>query len=361
MIEKNKKINLIPIGASWRKKVDKIKEYERLTKERFNYGDFISSFMPLFEFEQGQKLKHKLLKEYKNKLIEEIFNGEILETKKGPCYCLTNDSDVKIIKPDSDTARGKILGCTKLLYGIGDFKQQRLKESGFNTIADLINHPVYGKEAKDLMILLEQVDTLGLMEVCYRWLPKSHPLVFSLTGFHNLEDFIFLDIETMGLHSRPIILFGIAYFQKDRLCIKQYLLRSIADESAALMATLTHVKPNTVFISYNGKSYDIPYIMERAAFYRLRTQLDHPHFDLLHFSRRLWRGKLPDCSLKTIEEEVIGVKRTDDVPSALIPDFYATYLREDNPGPLVPIVEHNRHDLIALAQVFSLLWQQMDK
>ncbi|HID94242.1 MAG TPA: exonuclease, partial [bacterium (Candidatus Stahlbacteria)] len=42
-------------------------------------------------------------------------------------------------------------------------------------------------------------------------------------------------------------------------------------------------------------------------------------------------------------------------PAALVPDFYATYLRTKNVGPLIAIIEHNRDDLITLASVFSKL------
>lgn len=357
MKKPNRKKIFAKIGEKWRKTADKIKEYEKITKEKLEHTDFVSMDISPEEYRQGKILKSKLLRQYKGKTFEEIFDGEIIRTKKGLCFCLSNKSKVKFVKPDYNTTRERVLSCLKFLYGIGDYTQQRLKECGYNTIADLTKHPTHSSEAKNIIRMLNQSNTRSLMEVIYRWFPKSDPLVFCLSGFHSLEDFVFLDIETMGLHTRPIILFGVASIVNDTLSVKQYLLRSISDEPAALMATLSHIKPNAVFITFNGKTFDIPYLRERAAFYRIRAQIDHPHFDLLHFSRRAWRNKLPDCRLMTIEREEIGIRRKDDVPGSMVPEFYATYLREDNPGPLVPIVEHNRRDVITLAHIFSLLWK----
>jgi uncharacterized protein YprB with RNaseH-like and TPR domain len=36
----------------------------------------------------------------------------------------------------------------------------------------------------------------------------------------------------------------------------------------------------------------------------------------------------------------------------MVPEFYETYLRSGNCGPLVPIVEHNRQDVISTARLF---------
>jgi hypothetical protein len=39
----------------------------------------------------------------------------------------------------------------------------------------------------------------------------------------------------------------------------------------------------------------------------------------------------------------------------MVPEFYNLYRRTGNPGPLVPVVEHNRQDLISLVRLFALL------
>ena len=77
-----------------------------------------------------------------------------------------------------------------------------------------------------------------------------------------------------------------------------------------------------------------------------------PHFDVLHFSRRQWKDQFPSLRLSALEREILGITRNDDVPGQMVPEFYETYLRTGNCGPLVPIVEHNRQDVVSLALLF---------
>lgn len=93
----------------------------------------------------------------------------------------------------------------------------------------------------------------------------------------------------------------------------------------------------------------------------MKSNLDRHHLDLLHFSRRFWGQKLPNCRLNTIERHLFGMEREDDVPSALVPDFYLTYRKKNNIGPLIPIIEHNRQDIITLARILSKLYGKLDQ
>jgi hypothetical protein len=79
------------------------------------------------------------------------------------------------------------------------------------------------------------------------------------------------------------------------------------------------------------------------------------HFDLLHFCRRAWRDELEGCSLRSIEQTILGTSRETDLPGELVPEFYYEYLRTGNAGFLKPIVDHNRQDVQSLVNVFSSL------
>ena len=114
------------------------------------------------------------------------------------------------------------------------------------------------------------------------------------------------------------------------------------------------------YISFNGKSFDIPYISERAAYYGMPVNLNQPHFDLLHFSRRRWAGSLPNVRLSTLERQILGISRAVDIPGSLVPEFYEAFLRTGNCGPLVPIVDHNRQDLISLGFLLQTLLEDLD-
>ena len=185
---------------------------------------------------------------------------------------------------------------------------------------------------------------------------KSHPLVLGTAGFHEPGDFVFLDIETLGLFSRPIILFGVGRMDCGELVVHQYLLRDIGEEQAALIATCGHLSgDHAALVTFNGKSFDLPYIRDRLAYYGMGNDTRIPHFDVLHFSRRRWRDHFPSLRLCVLEHEVCGISREEDIPGQMVPEFYETYLNTNNCGPLVPIIEHNKQDVVSLAMLFFRL------
>ena len=57
----------------------------------------------------------------------------------------------------------------------------------------------------------------------------------------------------------------------------------------------------------------------------------------------------------TLEARILGITRDEDLPGALVPEWYCRYMETKNPGPLVPIVEHNRQDVISLAFLLERL------
>ena len=181
-------------------------------------------------------------------------------------------------------------------------------------------------------------------------------MLLGTAGFHEPEDYVFLDIETLGLFSRPIILFGVGTIENGKLVIHQYLLRDIDEEQAALIATMEHLSgDHPVLVTFNGKSFDYPYLQDRLAYYGMRSTSRITHYDVLHFSRRRWKRMLPSLRLSVLEREILGICRTDDIPGAMVPEFYETFLKTKNCGPLVPIVEHNRQDVVSLALLFCRL------
>jgi uncharacterized protein YprB with RNaseH-like and TPR domain len=167
---------------------------------------------------------------------------------------------------------------------------------------------------------------------------------------------LILDIETMGFSSVPIILIGLARIKDNNILIDQYLSRNMREEPAMLMALVRCMRKNDTVITFNGGRFDIPFIEERFSFHSIKESLyTKTHHDALPLSRRAWKKKLPNCKLGTLEKYILNLERKDDIPSRSVPNFYNTYIRQNNVGPLVPIISHNKQDLITLAMIFSKL------
>jgi len=164
-------------------------------------------------------------------------------------------------------------------------------------------------------------------------------------------DIIFLDLETTGLSSSPLFLIGIMVVENQDLVVRQYFARDYSQERAAVSLFFQCAARHRLLVSFNGKSFDFPYVRIRAAANGLACPFDPAHLDLLHAARRIWRRKLPDCKLQTLETFICGRSRRGDIPGHLIPDAYHAYVRTGNAADMVQVLEHNFLDLVTMADL----------
>jgi uncharacterized protein YprB with RNaseH-like and TPR domain len=169
------------------------------------------------------------------------------------------------------------------------------------------------------------------------------------------EDLLFVDLETTGLGSSPLFLIGTLVWEGDDLIAKQYLARHYGEEAAVTQLFAEQLRGKRLLVTFNGKSFDLPYVRVRAAAHRIRLGAEPPHFDLLHVCRRHWRGRLPNCKLQTLERHLCGRARTGDIPGADIPDAYHAYVRTENAAAIVDILHHNLLDLATMAELLTRL------
>jgi uncharacterized protein YprB with RNaseH-like and TPR domain len=301
--------------------------------------------------------REQLRRDYEGLPFEKVLPGDVVENDYGACYRMTATARGALRRGDAEQARQELLGSVELVRGIRQRTRTRLEEQGFKTLADLENHPRFSGESRRIRELLEAGSAEELTEVIGARLSKSHPSVLGLSGLHADADFLFLDLETMGLFAgQPLVVAGLAKLAPDNaVAVEQYVVRDFPDELALLAEVNQQVGAHTVMVTYNGKSFDLPFLIGRSAYYGIKLKPPRVHFDLLHFSRRAWRGALDGCSLRSIEQAILGLSRETDLPGELVPEFYYEYLRTGNAGFLKPIVDHNRQDVESLVNVFSAL------
>jgi len=328
-----------------------------LIKNKFNQHIIFSknNGYDFMEYEDAYKLKEKLLIENQGKLLDELFKGKEISTSSGTCYTIKNNSPLNFSTLSPQKAKEKILSDLKVLNGIGIVREQKLKEEGYKTIEDLINHEKFSGEASKFLKIVCNHDKYEIEDWICQFYPKSHPLVLFSSSFSEYDDYIFLDIETLGLFNKPIILLGLAKVSGSKINVKQYLSRDIGEEKAVLDAFISDIDDESVFVTFNGQTFDLPYIINRMKYLNINKKIKRPHYDMLHYSRKQWRDELMNCKLTTLEKHLFNIIRVDDVPSGLVPQFYETYAKTGNIGPLIPIIEHNQQDIITLAMIFSKL------
>ena len=169
----------------------------------------------------------------------------------------------------------------------------------------------------------------------------------------------FLDTETTGLAGGTgtcPFLIGVGAVEDDGFQVRLFFMRDYDEEPAMLHALAEYLGRFDLLITYNGKSFDAPLLETRYKLKRQRNPLARMgHVDLLHAARRVWRERMPNCRLGTLEFEILGVERQGDVPGSLIPQRYFDFLRSRHPGPLKPVFHHNVLDIVSLACLASVL------
>jgi len=176
----------------------------------------------------------------------------------------------------------------------------------------------------------------------------------------DLESLIFLDTETTGLSggtgTMPFMI-GAGRFIKNQFVVEQFFVRNPAEEIAQLAALSEFVEGVEGIVTYNGKSFDLPIINTRYIMQRLSNPFTAiAHFDLLHFTRRIWKSRLGQCNLGNIETHVLGFQREQaDIPGYLVPDFYREYLFTGDATHMPGIFYHNEVDVLSLSALFSWL------
>jgi uncharacterized protein YprB with RNaseH-like and TPR domain len=304
-----------------------------------------------------------LVEKYQGKNLEEIYqNYQLIKNQMGEFvkfFWLEKEipNDIKLRRTQK-----KILSNLKVVSYIGDNIEQKLKRRGIETLFDLKYHLNFSSLASQLLTLIKKKD--------YKSLSRYRQINDLDLGFcFNIEDFLFLDIETLGIIDSPIILVGIGWFYNNSFEIHQLFAREIEEEIAICEYLKSQIFPKfKCFITYNGKTFDIPYLASRFLYYfdenPMISEEDPPyeksntkfhHIDLYHHCRRLYKGKYENYTLTTMEEKLLDLARDNNLPSNLVGHCYRKY--RENPeryvGLIKEIIEHNYYDIYSMPLILK--------
>ncbi len=175
----------------------------------------------------------------------------------------------------------------------------------------------------------------------------------------------FFDTETTGLSGGAgtwIFLMGLSRLQRTPqgivLALRQFFLEDLGGEADFVDLIEQELAGVDLLVSYNGASFDLPllktrWIMNGREFPLIR------HFDCLHPARRFWRTLCGKANLGSIEAEILGVVRIDDIPGAMVPRLYLDYLKQ-GAGPdfsrhLDGVFLHHLQDMVSLAAIYLVI------
>jgi uncharacterized protein YprB with RNaseH-like and TPR domain len=296
------------------------------------------------------------LLETSTRILEEAFSLDGLPNLSGGLLHLEQRTRVDLTLPPVEVICTQLDRTLRLVFGIGPHHDEALRREGFQTLSQLRSHPRWGRESTRIL------ETWGdppraevVFESLRAWLPASHALALVSLGLLPRDGLLFFDLETLGLSNAPVFLIAVARLEGNILVVRQFLATSLAEERALLERFAEELETASALVSYNGKSFDWGFLRERFAYYGLPLREVPIHVDLLHHVRRRFATRLEDAHLGTVESHLLGLHREKDLPSHLVPRFYAMYLETGSVVPLIPVLQHNQQDIVTLALLLQHL------
>lgn len=170
----------------------------------------------------------------------------------------------------------------------------------------------------------------------------------------------FIDIETTGLdrNKQIIYLIGLLFYDKqsEYWILNQYFSNQLGDERELLLAFMKDLSLFNNFISYNGDSFDIPFINYRLKFNAIDDFITSDNsYDLYRVIRANNDYlKLENLKLKTVEKS-LGYFREDIYSGFECIQFYYDYLKDNDQILKNRILKHNSDDLFYMLDVIRVL------
>jgi hypothetical protein len=220
-----------------------------------------------------------------------------------------------------------------------------------------VDHAERLAAALDGEVVRTAAGTFVRVEAASRPLPVDRERLSRLPGQPPpAVPLVCLDTETTGLGTAAgtyAFLVGLGWWQGDRFRTVQLLLPDQPDEPALLDEVAARIPAHGWLVTYNGRGFDWPLLVTRFRMARHGPPAHAGHLDLLPLVRRVFRHRMADAQLRTVEEDLLGVRRDGDVESWEIPGRYLDFLRGGAAGPLVDVARHNAEDVVSLARLLA--------
>jgi len=277
--------------------------------------------------------------------------GEIVDSSFGSCLKIETRYPSPIFsKIPEEEVRTSLLYDLTLVPGIGPVRARELQRKGKNTISNLYDTK-WGDDAMRVVEIIENGSINEILDFYSSIQRRSNPNLLRLV---NERDMLFFDIETLGMWNAPIVIFGCGKCVDNKIEVTQYLIRNLEEEYSALMHATDMLNRASSIVSYNGRIFDIPYVNNRLRYYGEKSLKEKVHMDLLYPTRKIFRNKLSDCRLESVESAIPSLNRgEEEIPGALVPYYYSCYMSTRRVNILYPIVEHNRLDVANLAYLLD--------
>lgn len=167
----------------------------------------------------------------------------------------------------------------------------------------------------------------------------------------------FLDIETTGLNNKYayVYLIGVLNYDYSTRSYKliQYFAEGKNEEVQILRAFVDDFNPDSLIVTYNGDTFDIPFLKARLQKYNIMFEFKVTKDIYRDLTKNKMYLNLDNYKLKTIEK-FLGIDRTDTYTGLECIEFYKEYLITKSDELLDKILKHNYQDIYYLPQILQI-------
>lgn len=178
------------------------------------------------------------------------------------------------------------------------------------------------------------------------------------------KESIFIDIETTGLSRKysDIISITVLLYEDNKYKIYQIFCQYKVDQPAALKYLKDLIKSKKYIITYNGNSFDIPFLAEKAEQNNVNIDFDCLiKIDLYNYMQRLkYKINTVDLKLKTVEK-YFCIDRKDTLGGKDVLTLYQAYQLEPRKEFSYLILKHNYEDVYNLPFVMNNIFNLYDE
>lgn len=175
------------------------------------------------------------------------------------------------------------------------------------------------------------------------------------------SEVLFFDIETTGLSASNsmVFLIGAIYFDGKNWQLKQYLAENAVDEDCIIREFFALAAEHHTLIHFNGTTFDIPYLKERARAHAIPEPLSQMEsLDLYQKFRPLKNLlQLPRMNQQSLEQ-FLEWTRQDQLTGKQMISLFQKYAASGEKLIADLLLLHNHDDLLGMAQLLQLFAYQ---
>jgi len=172
------------------------------------------------------------------------------------------------------------------------------------------------------------------------------------------RDLVFFDLETtslsLGAGNYPFLI-GIGFLKNEKFVIKQFLYSEMGSENAIIDELKSYIK-DKIFVTYNGKCFDIPLLKNRLLINSTEYPAKKKSVDLLYIMRRLFKYKLKKFDLQTVSACLNTARdKYSDIHGSEIPRVFKDYIHFGEIQDMKKVLYHNERDIFSLFKMLNFI------